>query len=133
MKEPWHFLALFVVTIGGIDAGVFSPTEAASVGAFGAILLGVSPASSPTAALLGAIEITVTDQRPAVRDRVRRQPVLLLHGADPFARPVRRGTLAADLSGLAIMVLIVVAYIGFGRFLEAIGMLLITVPDSCRW
>ena len=33
MKGPWQFLALFLVTIGGIYAGVFSPTEAASVGA----------------------------------------------------------------------------------------------------
>ena len=41
IKGPWQFLALFLVTIGGIYAGVFSPTEAASVGAFGAIALGV--------------------------------------------------------------------------------------------
>ena len=41
MREPWQFIALFIVTIGGIYAGVFSPTEAASIGAFGAILLGV--------------------------------------------------------------------------------------------
>ena len=41
LREPWQFLALFIVTIGGIYAGIFSPTEAASIGAFGAILLGV--------------------------------------------------------------------------------------------
>src|SRR5262247_2528484 len=34
LRKPWQFLALFVVTIGGIYAGVFSPTEAASIGAF---------------------------------------------------------------------------------------------------
>src|SRR4051794_38589435 len=38
---PWQFLALFTVTIGGIYAGVFSPTEAAAIGAFGAIALGI--------------------------------------------------------------------------------------------
>ncbi|MEJ2376630.1 MAG: TRAP transporter large permease subunit, partial [Pseudolabrys sp.] len=41
MRQPWQFLVLFIGTIGGIYAGVFSPTEAASVGAAGAILLGV--------------------------------------------------------------------------------------------
>jgi TRAP-type mannitol/chloroaromatic compound transport system permease large subunit len=35
-------MALFFVTIGGIYAGVFSPTEAASIGAFGAIVLAFS-------------------------------------------------------------------------------------------
>src|SRR5262249_60001828 len=41
LREPWQFLALFIVTIGGIYAGIFSPTEAAAVGAFGAILIGM--------------------------------------------------------------------------------------------
>ena len=36
----WQFLVLFIVTIGGIYAGMFSPTAAASAGAFGAIVLG---------------------------------------------------------------------------------------------
>ena len=42
MKEPWQFVVLFLVTIGGIYAGIFSPTEAASIGAFGAIVLGIA-------------------------------------------------------------------------------------------
>ena len=37
---PWHFLILFIATIGGIYVGVFSPNEAASIGAFGAIVIG---------------------------------------------------------------------------------------------
>ena len=39
--KPWQFLALFVVTIGGIYAGVFSPTE--------------QPPSAPLAPLLSAL------------------------------------------------------------------------------
>ncbi len=42
LRGPWQFLTLFVVTIGGIYAGIFSPTEAASIGALGAILLGLA-------------------------------------------------------------------------------------------
>ena len=38
------------------------------------------------------------------------------------------GAHAANLSGPAVMTLIVIAYIVFGCFLEAIGMMLITVP-----
>ena len=40
LRGPWQFMTLFVITIGGIYAGIFSPTEAASVGSLGAILLG---------------------------------------------------------------------------------------------
>ena len=39
--RPWQFILLFIVTIGGIYAGIFSPTEAPAVGAFGSIVLGV--------------------------------------------------------------------------------------------
>jgi C4-dicarboxylate transporter DctM subunit len=37
----WDVAALFLVTFGGIYLGWFSPTEAAAVGAFGALLLGL--------------------------------------------------------------------------------------------
>ena len=78
IKGPWQFLALFVITIGGIYAGVFSPTEAASIGAFGAIVLGFagrrfdfSPASVHRE--LGR------DLRRSIRDRDRRQPAVGFH------------------------------------------------------
>jgi tripartite ATP-independent transporter DctM subunit len=41
LKDTWGILVLFVLVIGGIYAGVFTPTEAAGVGAFGALLLGI--------------------------------------------------------------------------------------------
>ena len=59
LREPWQFIALFVVTIGGIYAGVFSPTEAASIGAFGAILIGVIGRRMSFRDVLAAIESTV--------------------------------------------------------------------------
>src|SRR4029079_19238211 len=59
LREPWQFIALFIVTIGGIYAGVFSPTEAASIGAFGAILLGILGRRMGSRDLLRAIENSV--------------------------------------------------------------------------
>jgi len=41
LKNTWGILVLFIIVIGGIYAGVFTPTEAAGVGAFGALLLGI--------------------------------------------------------------------------------------------
>src|SRR6185295_15920779 len=59
LREPWQFLALFIVTIGGIYAGVFSPTEAASIGALGAIVLGLAGRRLTLREVLTAIESTV--------------------------------------------------------------------------
>lgn len=41
LKDTWGILVLFVLVIGGIYAGIFTPSEAAGVGAFGALLLGL--------------------------------------------------------------------------------------------
>ncbi len=41
LKNTWGVIVLFVLVIGGIYAGIFTPTEAAGVGALGALLLGL--------------------------------------------------------------------------------------------
>jgi C4-dicarboxylate transporter, DctM subunit len=41
-KDVWVVLALFLLVIGGIYFGIFTPTEAAGVSAFGAFLFGVA-------------------------------------------------------------------------------------------
>jgi len=128
MRDPWQFLALFLVTIGGIYAGIFSPTEAASIGAFGAIVLGVIGRRLAWNALLRAIENTVVTCGILF---------VIIFGANLFSffmvqtqlpSLLADGAHALNLSGPMVMTLIVVAYIIFGCFLEAIGMLLITVP-----
>lgn len=128
MRDPWQFLALFLVTIGGIYAGIFSPTEAASIGAAGAMLLGVIGRRLTFPALLRAIENTVITSGVLF---------VIIFGANLFSffmvqsrlpHILAEGAQALDLSGTVVMTLIIIAYIIFGCFLEAIGMLLITVP-----
>jgi tripartite ATP-independent transporter DctM subunit len=41
LKGVWGMLALFVVVMGGIYIGVFTPTEAAGIGAFGAFVFSI--------------------------------------------------------------------------------------------
>ena len=128
LAGPWQFLTLFLVTIGGIYAGIFSPTEAASVGASGAILLGVLGGRLSLAALLGAFESAVTTSCMLF---------IIIIGANIFSGFIVQAqlpSLLADgartlaLPGVAVMALIIVAYIVMGCFLEGIGMILITVP-----
>ena len=42
LKGTWGVLLLFLLVIGGLYAGVFTPTEAAGVGAFGSFVLAIS-------------------------------------------------------------------------------------------
>jgi len=128
LREPWQFMALFVVTIGGIYAGIFSPTEAASIGAFGAILLGVIGRRLGVKDILRAIENSVV---------VSGVLLVIVMGANLFSFFIVQTHLpellldtarAFNLSGVAVMVMIILGYIVLGCFLEGSGMVLITVP-----
>jgi C4-dicarboxylate transporter DctM subunit len=128
MRQPWQFLLLFVATIGGIYAGVFSPTEAAAVGAFGAIALGLLGRRLSWKQLTKAVEGTVITSALLF---------VIIIGATLFAYfivqtqlPVLLATFAESmhLNGLAVMLVIIAAYVIIGCFLEGIGMVLITVP-----
>lgn len=128
LREPWQFIALFVVTIGGIYAGVFSPTEAASIGAFGAIVLGVAGRRLGMKDILRALESSVV---------VSGVLFVIIMGANLFSFFIVQthlpellldGARAFNLSGLAVMMMIIFGYILLGCFLEGIGMVLITVP-----
>jgi len=41
LKYTWPVIALFVLVIGGIYLGIFTPSEAGGVGAFGALVIGL--------------------------------------------------------------------------------------------
>jgi tripartite ATP-independent transporter DctM subunit len=128
LRQPWQFLLLFIVTIGGIYAGIFSPTEAAAIGAFGAILLG----------LVGR-RLTIREMIKAIEGTVITSALLfvIIIGATLFAYFIVQTQLplllssfaqSMQLNALTVMIIIVIAYVIIGCFLEGIGMVLITVP-----
>jgi C4-dicarboxylate transporter, DctM subunit len=128
LTGPWQFIALFIVTIGGIYAGIFSPTEAASIGAFGAIMLGVVGRALTTHELVSSIESAVITSSTLF---------MIIIGANLFSNFMVQTQLPALLASatgslalprVLVMVVIIVAYIIMGCFLEGIGMMLITVP-----
>jgi tripartite ATP-independent transporter DctM subunit len=128
MREPWQFMVLFLGTIGGIYAGIFSPTEAAAIGAAGAILIGAIGRRLTRESLLRSIESTVVTSGILF---------VIIFGANMFSFFVvqthlpdlmAEGARSLNLSGPMVILLMIVAYILLGCFLEGIGMVLITVP-----
>jgi tripartite ATP-independent transporter DctM subunit len=126
--RPWQFVLLFVVTIGGIYGGIFSPNEAAGIGCFGATLLGFLERRLTIAGLLDALRST------AITTAVL---FMIVIGATMFANFVVQTRLpnlliatteAMELTPLAVMTIIICLYMALGCFLEGIGMVLITVP-----
>jgi len=124
----WDVAALFLVTFGGIYLGWFSPTEAAAVGAFGALLLGLLRKGFARGDVTTAFTETT---------RITANLVLIVLGSTIFsyfvvqtgmAQSVVKSIAAVGLSPLAVMLLLIGFYIFLGCFLEGIGMVLVTVP-----
>ncbi len=124
----WKLLILFFLAVGGIYAGIFSPTEAAAVAAFGAIAIAALTRSITWDVLLDSMVETV---------RTASMLFFILITAFLFSYFLVRTQVPAGLvewvkgTGLPpwlVMVTLVAFYVVLGCVLESIAMMLITVP-----
>lgn len=128
LSKVWEVLLLFVVVIGGIYIGLFTPTEAAGIGAFGAFLSVLVRRAATIGQLFEALFDTVV---------LSASIFMILIGALIFsnflnmtAMPSSLGNFVADkgLSPMMVMTLILIIYIFLGTILDSISMILLTIP-----
>jgi len=128
VTRMWQMLVLFVISVGGIYAGIFSPTEAAAVGCLGAIVLGFATR-----------RIGFGDVWQSLAETVRTTAVLFFIVIMAFVyayflvltrlpQSLVEFVTVLELSPLTVMLLLIVFYLVLGCFLDAMGMILITVP-----
>lgn len=126
--RAFPLLIVIVCSIGGIYLGVFTPVEAAGVGAGLVILI---------ALIMGKLSWTVLKQ--SVEDTVRTTAMLYLIviGAsvlNPFlALTGVPGALGEALTSLGlgpygVLMMIVIAYLVLGMFMDGLAMLVVTIP-----
>ncbi|MEM8852204.1 MAG: TRAP transporter large permease [Pseudomonadota bacterium] len=121
-------LALFLLVIGGIYAGIFTATEAAGVGAFGAFVI---------ALVSGKLTLRTLGEALAETAATTTMMFSVLAGALVFAHFINLAGLPAALTGFAdrvdwppfaILALILAFYLVLGMVLESLSMVLLTVP-----
>ncbi|WLD58460.1 TRAP transporter large permease [Salinispirillum sp. LH 10-3-1] len=122
---PFGFI--FALIIGGIYGGIFTPTEAASVGAFGALIIALFRG------------MTWRDFVDAVRETlvVSAMIFFMVIGAEIFGYflSVSRVSFtlveivsAMDLTPFMVLLAILLLYVLLGMVMDSIAMLLLTVP-----
>lgn len=121
-------LALFMLVMGGIYIGVFTPTEAAGVGAGGAFLIALFRRSLTWENLF---ETLVESARTSAN------LFAVVIGALIFSDFINRAGLptmmvsfvqSLDVSPMTVIMAILLIYIVLGMVLESMSMLLLTVP-----
>jgi tripartite ATP-independent transporter DctM subunit len=128
LLKIWHVVLLFSVTLGGIYAGWFTPTEAAAIGALGALVLALGLRRIEWRAVPTCFTETV---------RIVSSLTLIVMASTLFSyfivqtgisKSIVTAITDLGLPPIAVMALICVFYIVLGSFLEGIGMVLVTVP-----
>lgn len=124
----WEPLAVFVVVIGGIYTGFFTPTEAGAVGATILFLVALIKRKLGREELFTALYNTM---------RISVMVLLLVAGANVFSYflalttiPMRAASWAAGLqvSSYLILTIFILMYLVLGCFLDAISMMVLTMP-----
>jgi tripartite ATP-independent transporter DctM subunit len=131
LKYAWQVMVLFAIIMGGIYLGVVTPTEAAAVGAFAALIMLVCSREGRQG-LGGKI-------RESFRSSITTTVMIMLTmvGAGVFSyylslvqvpQMIAEAVSTADISPMLIVGLFLVIYFPLGMFLDAFSMLVITLP-----
>lgn len=128
LKGIWGVLLLFTIVMGGIYLGIFTPTEAAGIGAAGAFLI---------ALMRRQLNLVATYE--VLADTARTSTMLfgVIIGALIFSDFINRAGLPTfllefvqtlDVSPMVVILVILGIYILLGMVFESLSMLLLTVP-----
>ncbi|MGO3741684.1 TRAP transporter large permease [Kerstersia sp.] len=128
IKNVWGIVVLFGVVIGGIYGGIFTPNEAAGIGAAGALCF-----------TLARRQLTWKLFFRILVDSARTSGMIfaVLIGAIIFSNminmtqtPLRltEWIIAQQLSPMLVILVIIVIYLLLGAVMESMSMILLTVP-----
>ena len=128
LRGVWETLVIFLLVIGGIYTGVLTPTEAAGVGATLLFIITAAKRKLTTKALLASLYESI---------RISLMVLFLVAGANVFSYFLALSTIPMKMSmwigGLpiskyVILSIIVSIYLMLGCFLDAISMMILTLP-----
>jgi len=128
LKDTWSILTLFVIVIGGLYTGWFTPTEAAGVGAFGAFVITIVKRRLTWVNMTASLAETI---------RTTAMVFLILIGAHIFGYFLTLSQIPEQLSILAseaglnryvVLSILILMYIVLGCFMEGLAIMVLTIP-----
>jgi C4-dicarboxylate transporter, DctM subunit len=128
LKDVWPVALLFAFVMGGIYGGLFTATEGAGMGAFGAMIFALWKRALSWRSLYAALVESA---------RTTAMLFLILIGAFVFADFINITTMPSDLKNfvtgfgihpIMVVVAICAIYVILGTAMEELSMILLTIP-----
>jgi tripartite ATP-independent transporter DctM subunit len=128
LKNTWIVFALFLFVMGGLYIGIFSPTEAAAIGASGAFVFALAR---------GKLNYKGTKESLLSSVLTTAMVFIIVWGAMILGYFLSVSRLPAELSNIVtalnlnryvVIALILVIYFALGCVMDSLAMVLITVP-----
>jgi len=121
-------LLLFVLIMGGLFWGFFTPTEAGAIGAFGTLLLGLAGRNLTMKGFIASLAETT---------RISCMILVIVAGATIFGHflavsripfDIARGVSEIQLPRYAVMLIIIMVYLIGGCIIDSLALIMLTIP-----
>jgi len=128
VKDIWATLLLFLFVIGGMYAGLFTVTEAAAMGAVGALVIGILRGRLGPRAIMACLVEAL---------RTSAAIFAIVIGAFLFGyfltitqatQHITQFLLSLPISATGVLILILIGYFILGAVMDELAMILLTVP-----
>jgi tripartite ATP-independent transporter DctM subunit len=126
LKGVWGMIVIILLVMGSMYTGLATPTEAAGIGAIGALAMAVPR--------LGFREFSAsmieTVRTTALIFAIVAGVLIFVHFLGFTGTPgaIAKGITAMDVSPMVVLICILALYLVLGMFIDGIGMVLLTVP-----
>ena len=128
LKGTWGILALFVLVIGGIYLGLFTPTEAGGVGAFGAFLFAIIVGKLSWKTFGSSLSDTVRSTSQIFAIALGAVIFTKFMAVSDLPNVICEFILALKINPYLILAGMSLMYVFLGMFLDTIGVMLLTLP-----
>lgn len=124
----WSIVALFITVIGGIYVGLFTPSQAAGIGSYAALLLGLVLGRLNIGRIIAALKESVYQTAMIFAIALAGKIYVSFIALTGLSGAIEDWIAVSDLSVFYAMTVIVVLYLILGMFLDPIGIILLTLP-----
>ena len=128
LLDVWPVLLVFLAVVGGIYAGIFTPTEAAAVGAAGTGLIALAKRGLTRASFSGAILATASNTAMIFVIVLGASFYNAFLALTQVPQEISQFVVEQGLSPFTVLAVILALYLVFGCFMDSLSMILLTVP-----